>query len=239
MRKIMRNYLSGLLAVSVLMGTGFAVSAAELTPPPSTITPADSIRPTDTARPADLSQTKNQTKLDNVLDNVNKVLQDARKDAAKTLDKAAKAVTPGKPEIDSDMQKVLDAYDSLSPKPLETLTAVEARKQPTPADAVAKVLKDEGKTAEQVTPALITQDIKIPSPAGNINARIYTPEGKGPFPVIVYYHGGGFVIADLNTYDASARALADKTKTIVLSSYYRQAPEHPFPTSHDDAFSSY
>lgn len=225
----MRNYLSGLLAVSVLLGTGLSVRAEDLTPPPATMTPADSIKSTQTQ----------QKKVDKAIDNVNKVLKEAQEGAAKTLDKAAKAMTPAQPDIDPDMKKVLDAFDSLNPKPIETLTPAEARKQPTPADAVAKVLKDEGKTPAEVKPALITQDIQIPGPAGNIKARIYTPEGKGPFPVIVYYHGGGFVIADLNTYDASARALADKAKAIVVSSDYRQAPEHPFPASHEDAFAAY
>jgi acetyl esterase/lipase len=57
--------------------------------------------------------------------------------------------------------------------------------------------------------------------------------------VVVYYHGGGWVIADLETYDASARALAREASAIVVSSHYRQAPEHKFPAAHQDAFAAY
>jgi acetyl esterase/lipase len=74
---------------------------------------------------------------------------------------------------------------------------------------------------------------------GYIPIRIYTPKGRGPFPVIVYIHGGGWVLADLDAYDSSARALANAAKAVVISTHYRQAPEHPFPASHEDVFSSY
>ena len=74
---------------------------------------------------------------------------------------------------------------------------------------------------------------------GSIPIRIYTPKGDGPFPVILYFHGGGWVIADLDTYDASPRALANGSNAIVVSSHYRQAPEHKFPAAHDDAHAAY
>ncbi len=82
---------------------------------------------------------------------------------------------------------------------------------------------------------------KIPGAAGRIDARIYTPEtdDEKPLPVIAYWHGGGFVIADLNTYDATPRALADLTDAIVVSLDYRHAPEAKFPAAHDDAFAGY
>lgn len=69
-------------------------------------------------------------------------------------------------------------------------------------------------------------------------ARVYTPAGEGPFPVTVYYHGGGWVIADLDTYDASPRALALGAEAIVDSSHYRQGPEHVFPAAHEDAYAA-
>ena len=76
--------------------------------------------------------------------------------------------------------------------------------------------------------------------APGVKVRLYTPQGAtGPLPVVVYYHGGGWVIANLDTYDASARALAAKTNAIVASVAYRQAPEHKFPTAHDDSFAAY
>jgi len=62
--------------------------------------------------------------------------------------------------------------------------------------------------------------------------------GKG-LPLVLYFHGGGFVIADIDTYDATPRSLAAKTGAIFLSAHYRQAPEHKFPAAHDDAFAAY
>jgi acetyl esterase/lipase len=80
----------------------------------------------------------------------------------------------------------------------------------------------------------------IPVDGGMVHARIYTPNnGAGPFPVIVYYHGGGWVIADLDTYDASARGLAEQVGAVVVSVHYRQGPEHKFPAAHNDAFAAY
>lgn len=70
--------------------------------------------------------------------------------------------------------------------------------------------------------------------------RTYTPlAGKGSFPVVVYYHGGGWVIANLNTYEPSAQAIAEKTGAVVVSVAYRQAPEHKFPAAHEDSFAAY
>lgn len=142
----------------------------------------------------------------------------------------AAAPAPAEPQ----MQKVLDAYKTLDPKPLHTLKPADARQGPSAKDAVEAVLKQEGKA---VTPEKVAkvEDRKIPGAAGDLDVRVYTPEGNGPFPAVVYFHGGGFVIADLDTYDASARALANQGKAVVVSVHYRQAPEHPFPASLDDA----
>ncbi|MBC7395963.1 MAG: alpha/beta hydrolase, partial [Bdellovibrionales bacterium] len=63
--------------------------------------------------------------------------------------------------------------------------------------------------------------------------------GKAPQPVVVYFHGGGFVIATNDTYDASPRALANQTGAIVVAVEYRKGPENKFPAAHDDAYQSY
>lgn len=138
---------------------------------------------------------------------------------------------------DAQMKAVLDELGSLGGKPIEKLSATEARKQPTPADAVMKLLKKQGKSTTPEAVAKV-ENRTIPGPAGQIPVRIYTPAGKGPFPVLVYFHGGGWVIADLNTYDSSPRALANAANCIVVSSHYRQAPEHMFPAAHDDAYAA-
>ncbi|RZL96839.1 MAG: alpha/beta hydrolase, partial [Sphingomonas sp.] len=74
-------------------------------------------------------------------------------------------------------------------------------------------------------------------------ARIYkpanAPAGGAPLPVIVYYHGGGWVIADVNTYDATPRMLSKQLNAIVVSVEYRHAPEFKFPAQHDDAAAAY
>lgn len=142
------------------------------------------------------------------------------------------------PAAEAHMQKVLDAMKSLQPKPIETLSPEEARKQPTPADAVKKVLSDMGKSTSP-EPGVTVKDMMVPVDGGSIPVHIFTPEGKGPFPVMVYYHGGGFVIADTKVYEASPRALAKMAKAIMVSVDYRRAPEHTFPTAPNDAYAAY
>lgn len=138
----------------------------------------------------------------------------------------------------ASQQAVLDVLGTLGGKPIETLDATEARKQPSPADAVLALLKKDGKpTAPETVGSVV--DRGIPGPGGTLPVRIYTPAAKGPFPVIVYFHGGGFVIATNDTYDASARALTNATGAVLISVEYRKAPENKFPAAHDDAYAAY
>ena len=142
------------------------------------------------------------------------------------------------PKAEPHMQKVLDALASLGGKPIEALSPEEARKQPTPADAVKKVMKDEGKSTEP-EPGVTMKDMTIPGAHGDIPIHVFTPQGKGPFPVMLYYHGGGFVIADTKTYESSPRALAKGANAIMVAVDYHLAPEIKFPSAADDAFSAY
>jgi len=155
---------------------------------------------------------------------------------ALSLSTASLLAATSKP--DAEMQAVLDALASLGGKPIETLSPAEARKQPTPADAVKKVLAAQGKSTAP-EPVAQVENRSIAGPAGQIPIRVYWPQGTGPFPVIVYIHGGGWVFADLDTYDSSARALTNAAQAIVVSTHYRQAPEHPYPAAHDDTFATY
>ncbi len=136
------------------------------------------------------------------------------------------------------MQAVLDQHAKLGGKPITTLTPVEARKQPSPADAVKALLKSRKQNSDPEKVAHV-DNRSIDGPAGKIKIRVYTPKGAGPFPVILYFHGGGFVIADLDTYDSSPRALANAAQAVVVSSHYRQGPEHKFPAAGEDAFAAY
>lgn len=142
------------------------------------------------------------------------------------------------PGIKDEMLVVIEKLQSYGAPPLETLTPREARKQPTPTNAVMDVMKENN--IPMPPPMVDTMGNNIPVQGGSIHARIYTPKnGTGPFPVIVYYHGGGWVIADLDTYDASARGLSEQVGAVVVSVHYRQGPEHKFPTAHNDAFAAY
>lgn len=144
-------------------------------------------------------------------------------------------------KADADMQAVLDELASLNGKPIESLTPEEARKQPTPADAVTSLLKKKGKDTSPtaLVPGVTSVDREIPGAAGNMPARVYTPAGAGPFPVVVYFHGGGWVIADKQVYDGGARGLAKQAQAVVVSVDYRLAPEAKFPAAWDDALAAY
>jgi len=83
------------------------------------------------------------------------------------------------------------------------------------------------------------KDLKVAGAAGPIAARLYTPPGvAGSSALLVYFHGGGFVIGDLETHDGHCRRLASFSGAQVLAVDYRLAPEHPFPAGHDDALAA-
>ncbi|MFN3837021.1 MAG: alpha/beta hydrolase [Brevundimonas sp.] len=147
----------------------------------------------------------------------------------------------GPAKADGPMQKVLDELAGLGGKPIETLSPAEARQQPTPTDAVKSLLKKAGKDPSDDM-GVKTTDITIPGAAGPIQARIYKPHDHSEdklHPVVVYFHGGGFVIADLDVYDGGPRGVSKMADAIVVSVHYRQAPEHHFPAAHDDALAAY
>lgn len=142
-------------------------------------------------------------------------------------------------EPESQMQAVLNCLDELSREPIGTLSPEEARRQPTVADAVREVLWQEGSTLSP-EPVGAVEDVEVPGPYGPIPLRIYWPLGsdRGALPVLVYAHGGGWVIADLDTSDASCRALVNRAGCIIVSVGYRRAPEHPFPVAHDEVLAA-
>lgn len=152
----------------------------------------------------------------------------------------ADAVALEKGEPGAEMKSVLDKLTELGADPIGTLTPEEQRNEPTPADAVMAVMKDKGIDMPAPLAAIETREVSYTDAGGGQQPiRIYTPPGEGPFPLVVYFHGGGWVIADLDTYDASARALADGAKAVVASVEYRHAPEAKFPAAHDDANAAY
>lgn len=81
-------------------------------------------------------------------------------------------------------------------------------------------------------------DAVIPGPAGDIPIRIYATSADVGLPMIVFFHGGGWVLSSIDGHDSLARRLASRTGALVVSVEYRLAPEHPFPAPHDDCWAA-
>jgi acetyl esterase len=81
-----------------------------------------------------------------------------------------------------------------------------------------------------------TESLTVPGPAGDLDARLYRPAGDPPFPTVVFFHGGGFVLGSVETHDWLCRQLTRESGCAVLSVEYRLAPEHPFPAAVEDAY---
>lgn len=156
-------------------------------------------------------------------------------------DSASRAKVEDMAKPDDQMRAVIDQLAAMGGKPMETLTPTEARLQPTPAAAAGMVAVSKGKdtTSSVLFPGVTAVDRMIAGASGKIPARVYTPEGPGPFPVVVYFHGGGWVVANKDVYDAGARSISKGANALVISVDYRLAPEHKFPAQHDDALAAY
>ena len=143
-------------------------------------------------------------------------------------------------QMTPDMAQVVQFYDLIKGTPLIYLPAADARQQLSIQDANKILLRAPGAMSQPTILGSVRDGVTIPGSDGNqIPIRIYTPAGAGPFPVVLYFHGGGFVIATIDTYDESARSLAAMTPAIVVSVEYRKAPEAPFPAAYNDAIASY
>ena len=87
-------------------------------------------------------------------------------------------------------------------------------------------------------PVAAVRNLVIPGPAGDLPLRVYTPVGDGPHPVMIFFHGSGFVLLDLDSHDALCRRLCQGASCVVASVDYRLAPEHPFPAAPDDCLAA-
>ncbi len=128
--------------------------------------------------------------------------------------------------LDPQVRSVLDKIAEMGGPSINELSVEEVRRS----SSALAALQGAG---PQVA---IVEDRALPGPGGDIRIRIYTPEGRAPFPVLIYFHGGGWVIGDIESSDPLCRNLANAAGCIVVSVDYRLAPEHPFPAAADDAF---
>jgi len=130
--------------------------------------------------------------------------------------------------LDPQAQAYLDQMAALNAPPLHTFTPELIRQ----AISMQRAMFGEPELVANV------ENRVIPGPAGDIPVRIYTPSGNGPFPVLVFFHGGGWVICDLDTHDDLCRSLTNQAACIVVSVDYRLAPEHKFPAAPQDCYAA-
>lgn len=152
------------------------------------------------------------------------------------LHAAATEMTPAE-RLDADMRHVLNVLQSMGGKRIDECRSPEARALPTLDMALRRILRD------AVDDMGVGMEMRlIPGHTDDIRARIYVPQNDivtAPRPMILFLHGGGFVLGDVDQYDASPRALAARTGAVVVSAHYRQAPEHRFPAAHEDAYAAW
>jgi len=135
--------------------------------------------------------------------------------------------------LDPDAAFVYQAFQDAGRPPYETLTPAEAREYYRQARLVSNPDPPELKSVEP---------LEIPAPHGSIPARRYIPmtlrQSDGLAPCLIFFHGGGWVIGDLDTHDVVCRKLAVEGQLMVISVDYRRAPEHKFPAAVDDALAA-
>jgi acetyl esterase len=129
--------------------------------------------------------------------------------------------------LDPGVQLMLAMRRRMGEPPADSLTVEEGRAFTAYEAAMARGRPE---------PVAAVRDLTVPGAAGPLKARLYTsPEvGPGPHPLLVFLHGGGFVVGDVETHDAPCRTLCRHAGVHVLSVEYRLGPEHPFPEFHDD-----
>jgi acetyl esterase len=130
--------------------------------------------------------------------------------------------------LDPQARLLLDQMASMGTPPLHTMSVPDARSMMESLNA----LLGQGEEVAHV------EDRDIPGPPGRIPTRLYRPEGSGPLPLLVYFHGGGWVLGGLASHDVVCRSLANASGCAVLAIDYRLAPEHTFPAAVDDCYAA-
>jgi len=127
--------------------------------------------------------------------------------------------------LDPQMKALLDQMAAAKVPAFHTLTPEQARL---------------GRRASQGEPEPVAhvEDRTIPGPGGEIPVRIYVPQGNGPFGVLVYFHGGGWVVGNIEMTDQPCRMLTNAGRCVTISVDYRLAPEHKFPAGPEDCYAA-
>jgi acetyl esterase len=134
-------------------------------------------------------------------------------------------------ELHVEIQLALKLLELGGAPSVETLSVPDARAQ-----VASDARKFEGRKVQVGEVRRTT----LPGPEGPLEARLYVPEGAGAEgALVVYFHGGGFVVCDLETHDNTCRFLAHESDARVLSVAYRLAPEHPLPAAIEDGFAAF
>lgn len=129
--------------------------------------------------------------------------------------------------VNQELQPLLDLVNA-SPVDFSTIDA------PTMRELYAAGRDSDG----EAVPVGEVRDLAVPGPGGDVPVRVYRPEGVDEAPVLVWFHGGGWVLGSVDFSDATARKLCSRAEVVVVSVEYRLAPEHPFPAGPDDAWAA-
>lgn len=132
-------------------------------------------------------------------------------------------------QLNPQMKAILDQAAASGARPFHSMTPVEARQ------GITALLEPFNAAPEKVAKS---EKRSIPGPGGQIPVQIYTPEGHGPFPVLVYFHGGGWTIGTIESWDSLCRSLCNASGCVTVSVDYRLAPEHKFPAGPEDCYAA-
>ena len=130
--------------------------------------------------------------------------------------------------VDPPVQRMLDLIASMQRPSMPSMSPEEARRG-------FRMLTVDARSAHSIVPVAAVEELELAGPACPLRARIYRPDADPPIATIVFIHGGGWVIGDVDTHDNQCRTLCAETGAVVLSTDYRLAPEAPFPAALEDA----
>jgi acetyl esterase len=129
--------------------------------------------------------------------------------------------------LDPQAKALLDQFGAIG-QSISSMSVADARRSMEVLSSIRGELPPIGAVADR----------RIPGPAGEIPVRVYTPTGSAPFPLLVFFHGGGWVLGSIETHDGICRELANGAGCVVMSVDYRLAPEHKFPAAADDCYAA-